>query len=147
MLVETQFALKEWFTARDRNSRLEWWIYFAVQFAYPTICVLTLAISYTIIFFMSFLGLSGDTFLGNTITSPIAVITFILCAIFFFILGWKFFIVTVGRLHDTNRSGWNILWLIIPGGILYIIIVCGMLEGTDKPNKYGNPPVYQALQR
>ena len=67
--------------------------------------------------------------------------------------------VVVKRLHDTNRSGWNVLWYMIPTilsgwfsysfsslsrllwfiGFLYLLIVCGIFKGNPEPNKYGNP--------
>ncbi len=47
-------------------------------------------------------------------------------------------VVCVKRLHDTDRSGWNMLWVLIPTlGVLYIIIVCGFFKGTDGGNRYG----------
>ena len=47
---------------------------------------------------------------------------------------------TVKRFHDTNRSGWNLLWTIIPiFGALYLLIVSGFFKGTDGENKYGAP--------
>ncbi len=49
--------------------------------------------------------------------------------------------ISVKRFHDTNRSGWNVLWGLIPiFGPLYIIIVLGCLKGTEGPNAYGPPP-------
>lgn len=71
--------------------------------------------------------------------------------------------IIVKRLHDTNRSGLNILWYITPMtlsgwfsnsfsslsrlfcfvGILYLLIVCGITKGTPGPNKYGESPRYR----
>ena len=49
--------------------------------------------------------------------------------------------VTVKRLHDTNRSGWNAAMVIIPIiGVFYLIIVCGFFKGIQGENRYG-PPV------
>lgn len=68
--------------------------------------------------------------------------------------------IIVKRLHDTNRSGWNVLWYMIPMilsgwfsgsfsslsrllwliGVLYLLIVCGIFKGNLESNKYGNPP-------
>lgn len=49
--------------------------------------------------------------------------------------------VTVRRLHDTNRSGWNILWSLIPlvGGIVVFVFL--VLEGTHGDNSYGTDPL------
>ena len=47
------------------------------------------------------------------------------------------FSVTIRRLHDINKSGWNLLWMLIPLlGAVYIIIL-NILKGTDGDNKYG----------
>lgn len=47
-------------------------------------------------------------------------------------------VVTIKRLHDTNRSGWYLLLGLITQGI-YILIVCGFFKGTDGDNTYGEP--------
>lgn len=48
--------------------------------------------------------------------------------------------VAVRRLHDTNRSAWWILFILLPiiGWILLIVLEC--LEGTRGPNNYGPNP-------
>lgn len=45
--------------------------------------------------------------------------------------------VTVRRLHDTDRSGWNYLWVFLPiiGAILLIVFCCQ--RGTAGANRYG----------
>ena len=44
------------------------------------------------------------------------------------------------RLHDTNRSGWCMLWGLVPIlGAIYLLVVCGFLR-DPKPNEYGDPP-------
>ena len=50
------------------------------------------------------------------------------------------FTVGVRRLHDTNRSGWTLLFLLIPlAGPIILIVFCA-LEGTSGSNKYGTDP-------
>ncbi|MGE0179320.1 MAG: DUF805 domain-containing protein [Sphingomonas sp.] len=48
--------------------------------------------------------------------------------------------VVVRRLHDTDRSGWNILWGFVPlvGG--FILLYFYVLEGTRGPNRFGPDP-------
>ena len=48
--------------------------------------------------------------------------------------------VTVRRLHDTNKSGWNLLISLIPivGSIWMLVIMIS--KGTDGENKYGPDP-------
>ena len=44
------------------------------------------------------------------------------------------------RLHDTNRSGVHLfLILVLFFCAMYILIVCGFLNGTEGENKYGMP--------
>ena len=47
------------------------------------------------------------------------------------------FIAEIRRLHDSGKSGWNILWQLIPViGLIYeIILLCR--ESEPGPNKYG----------
>ena len=48
--------------------------------------------------------------------------------------------IVVKRLHDTNRSGISLLWVLFPIlGALYLFIVCGFLRDPES-NKYGDPP-------
>ncbi len=46
----------------------------------------------------------------------------------------------IRRLHDINRSGWNILWSFLPmvGQIYLLVLFCK--KGDDCPNEYGDAP-------
>ena len=44
--------------------------------------------------------------------------------------------VTIRRLHDVNKSGWNLLWLITIIGIFYILYL-EIKRGNDGPNNFG----------
>ena len=48
--------------------------------------------------------------------------------------------VTVRRLHDVDKSGWFILFGLIPfvGSIYLLVLYC--TEGTRGPNRYGEDP-------
>ena len=48
--------------------------------------------------------------------------------------------VTFRRLHDTDRSAWNLLWGLIPliGSIMLIVFYC--TDGTPGPNRFGPDP-------
>ena len=51
------------------------------------------------------------------------------------------FAVYIKRLHDLNKSGWNVLWSIIPLlGYLYLAIICFFFKGTEGSNDYGSDP-------
>lgn len=49
--------------------------------------------------------------------------------------------VQVRRLHDINKSGWNVLWGLLPivGPILLIVWLCR--RGTDGDNRFGPDPL------
>jgi uncharacterized membrane protein YhaH (DUF805 family) len=52
--------------------------------------------------------------------------------------------VTVRRLHDIGKSGWNVLWGIIPI-IGFIIVLVWMCQDSDVvANEYGESPKYEA---
>ncbi|HEX4791379.1 MAG TPA: DUF805 domain-containing protein [Actinospica sp.] len=48
--------------------------------------------------------------------------------------------VGVRRLHDTDKSGWWLLIVLVPlvGAIVLLVFTC--LDGTPGPNKYGPSP-------
>jgi uncharacterized membrane protein YhaH (DUF805 family) len=48
--------------------------------------------------------------------------------------------VTIRRLHDTDRSGWNILWGLVPliGAFMLLYFYIG--DGTPGPNRFGPDP-------
>lgn len=47
--------------------------------------------------------------------------------------------VAVRRLHDTGRSGWNVLWNLLPiiGAIIVLVYLC---QGSREANQYGEGP-------
>lgn len=54
------------------------------------------------------------------------------------LLVYSLIVMSIKRFHDTNRSGWKGLWVLIPAfGVFYILIVCGFFKGTHGENKYG----------
>ena len=44
--------------------------------------------------------------------------------------------VTIRRLHDVNKSGWNMLWSLTIVGIFYVLYL-EIKKGNDGPNNYG----------
>ena len=51
-----------------------------------------------------------------------------------------FLCVTVRRLHDTGRSGWWILTLLVPFIGWLVLLYFMVLEGDEGPNLYGPSP-------
>jgi uncharacterized membrane protein YhaH (DUF805 family) len=48
--------------------------------------------------------------------------------------------VTIRRLHDTDRSGWNILWGLVPLIGALLLLVYYVSDGTPGPNRFGPDP-------
>lgn len=45
---------------------------------------------------------------------------------------------TVRRLHDVNKSGWNMLWILTIIGIFYVLYL-NIIKGSKEDNSYGSP--------
>lgn len=60
------------------------------------------------------------------------------------LVGLAFFLpnlaVTVRRLHDTGRSGFWLLIVLIPVIGALVLLVFLLLDGQSEPNKWGAPP-------
>ena len=113
-------ALKNWNKFNGRANRSEFWYFTLFYFVFGTI---------TYFVDVSFFGydLMDPTSLG------------VLQIVYNLVLLIPSFSVTIRRLHDINKSGWNLLFMLIPlFGAVYIIIL-NILKGTDGDNKYGGP--------
>lgn len=50
-------------------------------------------------------------------------------------------IVQIKRWHDRDKSGWWALISLVPVlGIVWTLIECGLLKGTEGPNRFGPAP-------
>ena len=45
---------------------------------------------------------------------------------------------TVRRLHDVNKSGWNMLWILTLIGVFYLLYL-NIIKGNEEDNNYGPP--------
>jgi uncharacterized membrane protein YhaH (DUF805 family) len=59
-------------------------------------------------------------------------------AIFNLVVLIPFLSVTVRRLHDVNKSGWNTLWILTFFGAFYVIYL-NIIKGSKADNSYGSP--------
>ena len=111
-------GLKNWNKFKGRANRSEFWYFTLFYFIFLTI---------TYFIDVSFLGWDpmDPTSIG------------VLSTAYYLVTLIPSFSVTIRRLHDINKSGWNLLWMLIPLlGPVYIIIL-NILKGTDDDNKYG----------
>ena len=50
--------------------------------------------------------------------------------------------VTIRRFHDLDKSGWWMLIGLVPIiGSIWLLIECGLLRGTEGPNRFGPDPL------
>ena len=54
---------------------------------------------------------------------------------------WPSLAVQVKRWHDLNKSGWFILFNLIPFGVIVTFFVNALLPGTNGPNRFGEDPL------
>jgi len=107
-------AIRKFTDFDTRTNRTDYWMFvlFNTFFAFFTLIL------------DSILNLQFANFIG-----PIRIVY----SIFIFLPALA---VTIRRLHDTNRSGWNILFGIIPGiGTIYLFYLLA-LEGDEGDNYY-----------
>ena len=117
------------FTGRARRSEY-WWFsgcYFIIQ----------------VIFNLASLGFLAQTLSGEIPYNDPSYSLFQMASV---VVGLGLFLpalaVTVRRLHDIGKSGWNILWSAIPL-IGIIIVLVWMCQDSDVvANKYGESPKY-----
>ena len=114
-------AFKKWNDINGRANLREFWYFvlFSIIFS----------------FLISFFDVILLGVLGKEITDNSLGILGIIYSILIFIPNIT---ITVRRLHDVNKSGWNLLWYITIIGGLFILIL-NVLKGTAGDNKYGPP--------
>ena len=88
----------------------------------------------------------GKYYASNTIVQIIGGIYMALGGTLIYVsYGMKFLSNKIKRLHDNNKSGWFLLWTLVPilGQLfgLYIFITNWFLRGTIGSNNYGKDPV------
>jgi uncharacterized membrane protein YhaH (DUF805 family) len=110
-----------------RSRRKEYWMF----------VLLNLLIAVAVWALMALLYIAGLSETDMTAIMMPVFILYALVALAFVIPGLA---VTVRRLHDTDRSGWNILLGLIPlvGAIVLLVFYC--TDGTPGPNRFGPDP-------
>ena len=113
-------AFKNWNKFNGRANQSEFWYYNLSYFV--IIIILTIA-DY------SFFGYDPMDATSIAATSSIFQILCIIPSLS----------VTIRRLHDVNKSGWNLLWIFLPIiGAIYLIYLY-IKKGNVEDNDYGVP--------
>ena len=112
-------SFKNWNKFKGSSNRLEF-LYFRLFYF----------IVGTILYFLDV------SFLGFNPLDPTS--TGVLQTIYGLVVLIPFLSVTVRRLHDVNKSGWNILWILTIIGAFYVIYL-NIIKCSEGDNHYGSP--------
>ena len=105
-------GFKKWNDVNGRSNLREFWYFYLFYILF--------SILFSII----------DTFISSDFE--------IISGMFGLICLVPFTTLTTRRLHDIDKSGYNLLWIFTIIGILFILIM-NMFKGTEGDNKYGPP--------
>ena len=111
-----------------RSRRKEYWMFVLLNWLMGMGVLFLMMLLYA-------MGLSETAMM--TVLTPVFAL-YSIVALAFVIPGLA---VTVRRLHDTDRSGWNILFGLIPLVGPILLLIWYVTEGTRGPNRYGPDPV------
>ena len=111
-----------------RSRRKEYWMFFLFNW------LIGIAVGFLSLLLYA-MGLSETAMMA--ILTPVLAL-YAIAAIAFVIPGLA---VTIRRLHDTDRSGWAILWGLVPIIGAFMLLVFYVTEGTRGPNRFGPDPI------
>ena len=115
--------LEKYVKFSGRATRSEYWYYY----------LFTLLVSLAITF--------GGGFLGGIMGSKTIILLFAVASwLFSLAILVPSLAVSVRRLHDTNRSGWNVLWIFLPIVGAIVLLVFMVLDSMPVDNQYGPAP-------
>ena len=116
--------LRRYLEVSGRSRRKEYWL-----FVLFTVLV-SIALSLVDRAIGSDFGTDAGSFSGNGLLSGLFSLATIVPS----------FTVAIRRLHDTDRSGWWLLLVLLPiiGWIALLVFYC--LDGTRGPNRFGSDP-------
>lgn len=128
------FALKNFWVdyvgwGRARRSEY-WWVILFYEWVFPFV------VSFVLNFIASlFAVVIGDNMITYLLTGTDLLIS-TLWSLALIVGG---FCLVARRLHDTNRSNWNVLWVLLPiiGWIVLLVYLCQ--PGDKKANRFGTP--------
>lgn len=119
--------LKRYAEFSGRSRRKEYWMFALLNLLLSVFIGLVALILYT-------LDWSEEAMM--TVMGPLMVAG-VIYSLIAFVPGIA---VTIRRLHDTDRSGWNILWGLVPVIGTFMLIYFYVSEGTPGPNRFGADP-------
>ncbi len=118
-----------------RASRAEFWWFMLGQYAAMVIVSFILELFRILLEMLVIMEVLNLNWAG-----VILIIVMLLVLLIALIYGIPTLGVMIRRLHDINRSGWNVLWNLLPiiGPIYLLVLFCK--RGDDCTNEYGDAP-------
>ena len=91
------------------------------------------------------LGVSGLMSVDPATGMPVGAGYWIGVLLLMGIMIWPSLCVYGKRFHDRDKSAWWVLISLVPiVGFIWLIIECGLLQGTEGPNRFGPDPLAEA---
>jgi uncharacterized membrane protein YhaH (DUF805 family) len=125
-------VLANFINFQGRADRTEYWSWMIIRFSVLTGLILLGLL--TVIFADH--GATGEAFWISLNALGWIVPSFVL---FFLATLLPDIAVSVRRLHDTDRSGWWLLWMNIIPGLGFVLLIAFLLESDPKENQFGPP--------
>lgn len=119
------------FTGRARRSEY-WWF---------TVCYYALGFIFNIAQLGMYVQLMSGELSYNNPSYTIMLMASVVIGLGLFLPALA---VTVRRLHDIGKSGWNLLWSLIPIVGVIIVLVWMCQDSDVVANKYGESPKYES---
>jgi uncharacterized membrane protein YhaH (DUF805 family) len=116
-----------------RIGRQTWWL---GQLLFGLLLMIPYFLAIGIVFLT--MDTSGEQPVPSTPGMVIAGVIMLLVVVLSF---WASLALGAKRWHDHGKSGWYLLWSLVPFVNLWAFIKLGFLRGTQGPNEYGPDPV------
>ena len=113
---------------KGRARRKEYWMYTLI---FTVLLIALMTIMFSVLSFSDETGIE---------TGPGVYLTVILVIVFLFAHFIPTIALTVRRLHDTGKSGWWYLIVLVPYLGNFIIFIFTLIDGDRGDNKYGSNP-------
>ena len=113
---------------KGRARRKEYWMYTLI---FTVLLIALMTIMFSVLSFSDETGIE---------TGPSVYLTVILVIVFLFAHFIPSIALTVRRLHDTGKSGWWYLIVLVPYLGNFVIFIFTLIDGDRGDNKYGSNP-------
>ena len=113
---------------KGRARRKEYWMYTLI---FTVLLIALMTIMFSVLSFSDETGIESG---------PGVYLTVILVIVFLFAHFIPTIALTVRRLHDTGKSGWWYLIVLVPYLGNFVIFIFTLIDGDREDNKYGSNP-------